>query len=486
MKPAIFKLLYKLLDFTMMRVSKQHISLLFAVVFSLLISCEKNMGPDPGNGNGTVISEQTKYINNWIFDVMHEVYLWEEFIPAGLEPDKAPDPEKFFYEFVYDLDRFSWIYNDYDGLMGEYYGVQKSTGFSPAFGRINGSDTLFAVVEYVYRGSPADSAELKRGDIILEVDGQPLTVNTYRDILQTNTMTLTLGEPIPGGYKALDQKITVQPRVIAEDPAVHWEVLDVEGHRVGYLAYVSFTSGENDEYLYTLNTVFQEFASAGIKDMILDLRYNRGGDQESAGWLASGVCPAVNVSNRDVMIRFQWNAGYTAYFKQTEGEDSENLQFRFPANPYNLDLDRIFVFTTDETASASEFTITGLDPYMDVITIGDTTFGKYTGAWIIPDLADPPNHNWAMIPTVMKYANAEGFTEFNHGLPPDHAVDPYQLPLWPFGDPRDPMTAEALSLLTGQAPSAYLKREAAKPPVDWFDVPVNEFKRNLYLEPILK
>ena len=44
-----------------------------------------------------------------------------------------------------------------------------------------------------------------------------------------------------------------------------------------------------------------------------------------------------------------------------------------------LNLKRLFVLTSDETASASELIINGLRPYIPVITIGETTYGKPVG-----------------------------------------------------------------------------------------------------------
>jgi C-terminal processing protease CtpA/Prc len=466
-----------------MRGFKNFIFQLLAISAFLLTSCERKTDPDLANGNGPVISEQTRYINNWIFDGMHEVYLWADQIPPGLDPEASADPREFFHSFLHEIDRFSWIHDDYETLMGQYYGVQESIGYSLAFGRLGSSDSVFAIVEYVYRGSPADSAGLRRGDIILELNDRPLTTRNYLSLYEQKSYIITLGEVSMDGISPTSKKYLLQARVMAEDPSVFWDVLEVDGHKVGYLAYVSYTSGQSDEYLHTLNTVFQDFAAEGITDLILDLRYNPGGDLEAAGWLASGICPGVNVQNRDIMIRFQWNARFTDYFTRTEGKESENLQFRFPPNPNNLDLDRIFIFTTDRTASASEFNITALFPYMEVITIGDTTYGKYTGAWIIPDLADPPRHNWAMVPTVMKYANAEGYSEFNDGLPPDYAADPFFFPLKPFGDRQDPFTAQALSIITGQPLSGFLKSETRARQIQWLDAPVDEFKRNLYLDP---
>jgi len=120
----------------MMRVSNQYYSLLLAGLLSLLISCEKKIEPDPDNGNVPDISDQTKNINNWIFDVMHEVYLWEEHIPAGLDPESAPNSKKFFDRFLYDIDRFSWIHENlsisYKKLSKNFFGSGAVSGSSPA------------------------------------------------------------------------------------------------------------------------------------------------------------------------------------------------------------------------------------------------------------------------------------------------------------------------------------------------------------------
>ena len=51
---------------------------------------------------------------------------------------------------------------------------------------------------------------------------------------------------------------------------------------------------------------------------------------------------------------------------------------RFLNEPNNIgaNLSRVFVLTSEGTASASELVINGLKPYMTVITVGDHTYGK--------------------------------------------------------------------------------------------------------------
>ena len=128
----------------------------------------------------------------------------------------------------------------------------------------------------------------------------------------------------------------------------------------------------------------------------------------------------------------------------------------FPKSQIQLNMDKVYFLTTGGTASASELLMTSLYPYMDVVQIGETTVGKCYGSVILDDDADQKRHNWAMMPLVMKYANAQGFTDFVSGIDPDLEVEDNLLYAVPFGDLSDPLLAAALEQITGASPT--LKR----------------------------
>ena len=125
---------------------------------------------------------------------------------------------------------------------------------------------------------------------------------------------------------------------------------------------------------------------------------------------------------------------------------------RFPDNSHNADIENLYVLGTRGTASASELIIIGLQPYMNVTLVGENTYGKFTGMFIFDsEDKDFENlENWAIAPIVMKYANANGFTDFYNGLTPDIYVEDDGLYLgYPLGCPDDPMIAAALSKIGG-------------------------------------
>lgn len=145
------------------------------------------------------------------------------------------------------------------------------------------------------------------------------------------------------------------------------------------------------------------------------------------------------------MIRLEYNADLQYYL--VANNYTNYLYYNYYTAPGNLNLNRIYFLTTGRSASASELVIAGLDPYMDVVQIGTSTYGKYVGSWVIPD----NNYEWAMMPIVSKFINNDGFTDFEDGLTPDHVIEDDLFSAVPFGDVNDPMIARAIELSTGKS-----------------------------------
>ena len=121
----------------------------------------------------------------------------------------------------------------------------------------------------------------------------------------------------------------------------------------------------------------------------------------------------------------------------------------------NMNLNRLYVLTTRRTASASESTITGLHPYLDLVQIGDTTSGKFCGGILVnpEDLWGKGKVNdikdWGIYMMVYRFANINN-DEFINGIVPKHAEKENYHALYPFGDERDLLFGKAVSLITGQ------------------------------------
>ena len=116
---------------------------------------------------------------------------------------------------------------------------------------------------------------------------------------------------------------------------------------------------------------------------------------------------------------------------------------------------------TQSSASASELLISGLAPYMDVFSIGENTFGKFYGSFVLTGLALEPAINYAITPVTFKYENAVGFTDFSDGLTPDFFVEENLFEPFPIGDENDPLISTALEhILTGNVSA---KSKLSKP-----------------------
>ncbi|MCG8306620.1 MAG: S41 family peptidase [Cytophagales bacterium] len=425
--------------------------LTFIVSIVLFFACSKVDDVVPVDDQTSILPDvgnEAENIPQWIYDEMSFFYFWDSGLPEN-EPTGSEDPEDYFYSLLNNSDKFSYISDDAEAIKEEISGTIIAMGFSPAYGVFTNNNNLFAVVEYVYPDSPANKAGLERGDIILKINGEDLNQSNFQELGSNEGFSVTLGNYNGRNIIPTDEIVTINTGVIELDPVIHYEVKDRNGIKVGYLVFVDFISGKNDKWLNSLDNALSEMKAEGITELILDLRYNPGGEVVVAEYLASSLAPPGVVSNNEVLVRYEYNDNLYDYFLSRQGENSPNLVSRFQPAKHNLNLSDIYVLTTGSTASASELVINGLRPYMNVTMIGEPTFGKFYGSYVLFDQNDPPKHNWAIAPVVLKYANANGVTDFVNGLQPDVFLQDDLLSARDFGDETDPMLSAALSLIAG-------------------------------------
>lgn len=436
-----------------------------------LFSCEK-FDPDKPD-----LSEEVLILNNWIWDELNDAYLWAEELPY-LNPEYQEEPAQYFYDLLNPLDKFSWIVDDYDAHIARFQGISTSKGMSSRPGVLD-STQVVSVVEYVVPGSPASDAGVKRGDIILTIDGKSLTRDNYYPLYNQSTANYGFAYWDDTVFVSQGEDITLTAIELNKNPIVHHEVIDYQGKKTGYMVYTQFTTGKSDEWLDELNRVFEEFRNAGISDLVVDLRYNPGGSLDLSAYFASVLVPASVVRDEAVFVKMIWNNSYNEFWKEydfdkdgtKDGEDSPQLVLKLPETAYNFNLSKVYFLTTDGTASASESLMTGLYPYMDVVQIGTSTYGKPYGSITIDDWRhDPKRHNWAMQPIVLKWANKDGFTDFVNGIDPEFFVEENFLDLEPFGSMNEPLLAKALEQITGVYP---VKKSLSIPDDSFRPLPVS-------------
>lgn len=201
------------------------------------------------------------------------------------------------------------------------------------------------------------------------------------------------------------------------------------------------------------------FEAEGIEHLILDLRYNGGGSVESAVDLGSMI---TGQFQGEIFSTKQWNESYQAYYEEHDPEgllNRFNDKIRTGEQINNLGLTQVYVITTLRSASASELLINGLEPYIDVIQVGERTTGKFQASVTLYDSPDfkrrgaNPGHTYAIQPLVYKSANAAGVTDYLNGLNPDVPIREDLGNLGVIGDPDEPLLNAALNHIEGRMPT---------------------------------
>ena len=264
------------------RLFKKYIWLLLAVLLPCgFMACSDSDEPlkpveNPNGGNEDskeAYQDENAYANFFAYNVMSDVYLWNQDITAALNAwTILGDPVETVTNARYkengkDVDKWTQMTKDYSSMVGGTDGVSNGTyGMGmKLYRKAENSETVVAFITYTYPDSPAREAGLERGDVILEIDGEELSMSNYTGLYYNASLKLGVGTYQGDGlYSDVEKTVSMTAVAMYEDPIVLTKVFDCGGKKVGYLLYTSFTF-ESSLGLYE---VCKEFKKEGIRTSI--------------------------------------------------------------------------------------------------------------------------------------------------------------------------------------------------------------------------
>lgn len=314
------------------------------------------------------------------------------------------------------------------------------------------------VVTSVYPDSPASEAGFRRGTFFAQYNGAAITAANLNSVYGTliapgGASTVKLTENKQGA-----QPVSLTAREIYPNPVIHSEVITSGAHRIGYLVYDSFDAAYDDELLAAVKnsrtgtlptwcstcattaagtssrrTCFPPASPAqppGQGLRILPVQRQPHGHGRKNG---EGDRQGVRHGGKKFFDEF--------YYGDYYGVDLRN---------YALNMTRLYVLVTGNTASSSEAvinTLRGLDGFT-VKLIGEKTNGKNVGMEVSKFTVG--NYSYELAPISFQGYNAKQVTVDKNGLAVDTACEEWDGELKDYGDRSEPMLAAALSQITGQ------------------------------------
>ena len=278
--------------------------------------------------------------------------------------------------------------DEYDALKEETSGSYCGIGALVS----QNADTGVITAINVFKGSPAEKAGMKNGDIIFKVEDKEVTGEDLNNVVakmkgeKDTKVKINVYRTSEKEY--IDLEVT---RDKVDVPTVEHKMLD-KSKGIGYIQITQFEEVTYDQFKEALD----DLKKRGMKSVIFDLRNNPGG-------LYDTVCEMLN----DLLPE-----GTLVYTKDKDGNKQEK---KSDAN--FLDMPMV-VLQNENSASASEIFAGAIQDFGAGKIVGTQSFGKGIVQSIIP-LSDGS----AVKLTVEKYYTPKGVNIHGKGITPDVKVE---------------------------------------------------------------
>ena len=411
-----------------------------------LIATFTQASPDAGENT----SAMSEYLNKYMHDRLVKEYLWADEYKK-LDIDMSVSYDKFLYTNLTKLGDTNiedgGYYREYSSSAGEryiysYISEMTSTktatkageltetfglGLGPLFASVfeEGTDYIGLTVGYVYQGSPAEAAGIRRGDTIYQVGSNRITRGNYQNYMRElfynpkGTYKISFARYVANQEKekydlTLDNTASVTAGNYGYNPIIFAAILtdkDIESSgempsfNIGYMASESFDSSAQEVLEYQI----QQYIDAGITELILDLRFNVGGEVQQSRYLASSIVGSAY--DDQYFFKAEFNDGKVEPWKFKSGPSESDKLGQAPS----MNLKRLWVIMSENTASASELIIHGLKGVdFPVTLIGSRSEGKNVGMVVTQEVYNGRRFEFAPITyrglnAKDEYAPADGF-----------------------------------------------------------------------------
>ena len=232
-------------------------------------------------------------------------------------------------------------------------------------------------------------------------------------------------------------------------------LIDREGQTpVGYINFRSFIASADQPWRDAAGL----FGEAGVTDLVVDLRYNGGG-------LLSVARTLLNLLGGDVA---NGEPSYIVNFNDKRQDYNQTAIFQPEQQTFTPQ--RIAFITRRGTASASEMLINSLDPHIEVVMVGEDTFGKAVGQYAFDQTGEACDTRMRLI--TFETQNGLGEGGYYTGLaatgriPLISASDGVQ---FPFGNVNEDSLSTALAWFRGEATAVQKLPLKVPPRVAGFD-----------------
>ena len=374
--------------------------------------------------------------NIWIYNYMNHYYLYREDLPDYSACDFELTPTDFFNTLISDKDRFSYI------SFPTYY---NNANYGFAYQKVKDANNQ----EYMYvlytTSQDAKQKGISRGTLLRAHDFGN-TEATF-DICDIKKHPFTSS-----------RSVTLKTIYTQDNSSVYMDsIYNINGKKIGYLCYLEF-----DKVADFTNSL-RKFSEANIDELILDLRYNPGGYESTCKLLCNSIVNSAAYG--DIFVQHSYNNLIAkenmsiygnertfSYYSDPQEYNSSALGGPCPA----LNMNKVYILTSQYSASCSELTIISLRAYMEVIVIGENTTGKGVGM----QATSIPNFKYAIAPITFRFFNVLNETVPDNGITPNHNVsDGYFTAKKELGETDEPLLQYALNLITGLTQYNMTKQE---------------------------